>query len=361
MKTNNSFFFTLLIAALIFALPYAQAETQPRIPDKLMLDGTIYADGNIGLNRDRLADIFLQVAIPSSFGKPGGIDFRPLSKQKRYSDFYRAENFKRNYPWLYPYLYESDPPALLAVNKWVGPIRISLGLPNNYQSYGDKNEAFGYYLNMGSNAKPAYQTARSWVENEASHLAPTLSGLTGLNIEFTAEELPGDPASVSNVRIILMDDVKWWETKFKSGGKSVSASLPDWPQSWLAIEPHLVTRIPFTPQFTRQVDGYFISNNDNQIQFAVCYIWAGHEEALIRKLTQECLVRSLGFSGFHTSSHSERISVLTPWNGLFDFPALAIVYNSQLTDMDQFLIKTLYAPAIKPGMPYGDALNLLAP
>lgn len=358
--------FIAFTALLLSAAYYTNTEVRSIIPNELVLDGRTYTDGNGGIGKHRLIENFLLTATATSFGKPGAMYYTPLSARSEISDFYNPEIFKRNYPWLYPYLYETkDHPSLLSINKWVKPVRISLGLPNRYQSFGKENKAFGYFLDVGNNPKPPYRAARAWVEDESSRMAPILSDLTNLDIAFIAEELPNDPTSISNVRIILMDDVSSWETKFKTGNRNRTTSLRDWDKSWIAIEPHLVTRIPFTPEFVHQVNGYYISNADNEIQFSVCYIWTGHEEAMVKKLTQECLVRSLGFQGFNTIHYHDDTSksVLYSWNDPYDsspeIDIKAIAYEPRLTDLDQFFIKTLYSPAIKPGMDYMSVFKLL--
>lgn len=370
----NYYFLVILTVFLV-----GEARANEIVPQSVPLDGQIYE----GTRRQMLINSFISVSAPTQFVFSSSSDFS-FPQESVSFDFFNSESIKRNYPWLYPYLYESKIPPLLSVNKWVKPIRISLDLPNNYQSFGEENKAFGYYLgSWGTNSpRPEYLSARSWVQAESSRTASELSRLTGHDIKFVAEEPLNDPLAVSNVRVVLMDNVKWWSSKFKIGGKQISANLTNWGHSWLAIEPFLITRIPFTPGNTRQVEGYFISNERNEIQFAVCYIWSGHEKTLLQKLVQECLVRSLGLPGSFDIKFHQPVSFFGFWNGMqnpsvwdvkakkmIEYPVIFLnpenmekptPYELELSDIDKFFVKTLYSPAIKPGATYVDLYNLLA-
>lgn len=66
---------------------------------------------------------------------------------------------------------------------------------------------------------------------------------------------------------------------------------PSWFQSYI------VDAVRYTPMSRSQVDGYFLPNKDNVIELAVCPIWGGHSDSVLRQMISECLMRSLGLPG----------------------------------------------------------------
>lgn len=122
------------------------------------------------------------------------------------------------------------------------------------------------------------------------------------------------------------------------------------------LERHIVNKTAFTPGLNSQVRGYFISNDSNEIQWAICYIWTGHENAMLEKLTQECLARSLGIPNFFISDPMKPMSVLGLWNFPNEEDAHSIKnksnYISDYSAIDKAFISALYNPQIRPGMRY---------
>lgn len=329
---------------------------------------------SLSYNQADVVGAFLQSTMSADAGRfrnfvPNGYSPDP----SKADDFFRPERFKAAYPWLYPLLYENrESPKMLVVNKWVKPLRIGIGLPNDFQTYdGSENPDFGLFIHSSNYTLPEYTKAQGFVEEEAKEIVPHLAQLTGLDIKYVPNVRDNDAASYQNVNIILLKDAdeNRWSTKFKGGRVLKSGNAGINAHSWHHIEQRLVNAVNFTPNHDDQVDGYFISNAANEIQFAVCYIWIGHEESMLRKLAQECLVRSLGFPGDHSLLWGrESISVLRAWNTERPIEPEDIAkplsqdanYSTGISETDRRFIRTLYSGLIKPGAEYWDIFNLLS-
>lgn len=291
------------------------------------------------------------------------------------------------YPWLYPHIVpENGLPKPLAINKWAQPIKISFGMPNDLKRF-DQNsgsrrvtlslekrdgEWNGFYYELNDSIRDI----RSYggfplVEDEIKVFAEAASPIIDLPVSYLS---PGQETKddYGNIRINLFKDDVLAASKVNGGthpglfkrdnrpkpsffGIRFGINGPPPPSDYPEIEPILNTRTTFQ-NFSRHVEGYFLSNEKNEIQMAVCYIWEGHKPEILRGLIRECLLRSMGFPGL-TNRGFKEISLLGEWNqqnGNGPKPEY-LEYFSQpfaLTEKDRRFLELLYSESIQPGMDY---------
>ena len=90
-------------------------------------------------------------------------------------------------------------------------------------------------------------------------------------------------------------------------------------------------------------------DENNNIKFAVCYIWSGHTDEMIKALASECLFRSLGLPDLFSAKGQ---SLLKDWNKNTDLK------SSRSDDgipqhpsaIDKLFVRMLYDPQVRPGM-----------
>lgn len=318
------------------------------------------------------------------------ITFQTYNDQLLHSDDIRVT--QSAYPWLYPHLVpENGLPKPLAVNKWTQPIRIAFGMPNDLKPYEDAPEngkrvfklvyprllegkwtGFHFAINDHIADIKSYDSF-SVVENEIKGFAEAVSPIVGLPVSYIAPDLETKD-QYGNIRINLFkdDSLKTQSTnRLVSDGafKRVDRQIPGIygvkfgingpppPSSFSELEAMLKTPITFK-SLRRHVEGYFLSNEKNEIQMAVCYIWEGHTIEILRGLIRECLLRSLGFPDPAyplAGILSEELSMLGNWNGstgpMPRFPDY-LHKPLSLTDADRFFLSFLYSPKIQAGMDY---------
>lgn len=323
--------------------------------------------------------------------------------------------FKPKYPWLYEYLYRDEGvPRYAAVNKWEKPIKISFGFPNDLQpvipekapdteqthtvpaSRYQQQKAADLYESTVFDARhnditihetiaEKIKQAQNVSEQEVTRHVKNLSELTGLDVTYLphTEETPDNMA---NVRIVFVDNMKDgcggnWKTPFKrrvipdSSLKGTSWRCSPSPVSRFEytkyilnmrfradFEQYLSTAVLFTPEAERQVDGYLLPNADNSIGMSFCFITIDHSPEMIKGLVRECLVRSLGLT---QAPYDNGTALLGYWNNPDQLITKRARNNipkepPEITEMDRFLIKTLYNPQINPGMTVPDLARLLS-
>lgn len=379
-------FAAAVIALFIFCgMPTHAADSNSAVLAKeVTLDGTSYTQ------RDVL-DLFLKSAFSKSNHRYTGYpEFRtdpPPGKNRGalvYEPFFSPARFSKEYPWLYPHLYFPEGmPKAFVLNKWVKPIRISVGYPNDLKPYISpeyKGKALTDYpewphfdrederRNLMDTilVAPGWQTkaeAYSVVEQEARDFAPEISNLVNLPVSFLPhkEETKDNFASM---RIILIDSPKE-KFKFKLAPR----------ETWLSLSPEagevpkeetlfslrssmLEASVNFTPEDLRQVEGLILPNARNEIDMTFCFIWNSHKEWLLRGLVRECMLRSLGIPerviSWKMQPEDTLNILLSSWNmGGRGTGTLS------LSETDKSVVKTLYNPALKPGMSPKEALTAL--
>lgn len=299
------------------------------------------------------------------------------------------------YPWLYPHLVpENGLPKPLAVNKWTQPINISFGMPNDLEPFEEMNKEAKKAPSISGKKRIFLDKTREgkWnglyyelndpiadikgyrsfpvAEDEVKAFSEVVSPVIGLSVSYLAPELE-TKENYGNIRINLFkDDVlaankisgsdhgglynRESRPKPKFNTVVTGVGAPPW-FDFQQLEPLLNTRLSFN-NFGRHVEGYFLSNEKNEIQMAVCYIWEGHKPEILRGLIRECLLRSMGFPGL-TNRGFKEISLLGEWNqqnGNGPKPEY-LEYFSQpfaLTEKDRRFLELLYSESIQPGMDY---------
>lgn len=373
--------FPVLLFALLALCGVARAET-----GKVTI-------GRKEFSKPEVIRSFLYASISPGFGFEIGENYTPLYNQSHpdSNKLFAPETFREAYPWLYPLLYPDGLPHALVINKWTQPVRISMSFPNDLKPYGDAGkEPVMARLATWDKEERINKQAEQIVRDEAAKAAPELAVLTGLPVTWVPDEPKGDPKAVSNLRIVMVHDISLWTTPFsygvnrstRSGSGERLRNSPD-IYHFDTVERRLSTLVAFTPMYAYGVNGYFVPDQDNEIQFALCYIWDGHDEPVLRKLVQECLVRGLGLPGAASLNYKEQ-AVLSSWHGPFplDYDRLTkeekeIVYSVVAipeslkdkfvfppvvpgrTESDDYFVRLLYSDFIKPGMTYLDVYKTL--
>jgi hypothetical protein len=125
------------------------------------------------------------------------------------------------------------------------------------------------------------------------------------------------------------------------------------------FEEFIFGSVPFTPSATRQVEGYFVPNNDNTIGFAVCKISPDHDIQIQKSLITECFIRALGLPDASLTADNSALGI---WNQesnrerIVTANPVSEYLPIQLTEYDAFMLSLLYCPEIHPGMNRYDVL-----
>ena len=262
------------------------------------------------------------------------------------------------------------------------------GRPPHQMSYGDDQQANWLasdkvvqdYIDLRSSKSAQI------IRDEVVAIEGDLSELTGLPVAYVDEKTRD--TNISNLRIVLEtpESAKHWITDYRRGGVEGSASF----RSNFEKNTSLMS-VNFTPIFgLYQVDGYFLSNENSEIVFSVCYIKDQHPETTLKKLVRECVLRSLGLPEIQRVSEN---SVLGPWNRPFAESvdlgtveaALQTVLDKDstrallrscgalfayfpyghgegpeeigLSDFDKEMVRVLYSTELKAGMTFLDVIN----
>ncbi|MFN3825994.1 MAG: hypothetical protein ACK4NR_00010 [Micavibrio sp.] len=356
----SSFFFILLLIFQTSSASYAN-EQIAALPEAVMLDGHAYKKEQI--NQSFLDAVFVKDVLNQT---DDGLNLT-LSPFSEGVGPLEAEKIRNNYPWLYKHIYPDSLPRLLVVNKWVKPIRIALGMPNNLRPLKDKYEAF--YIEKKSDE---YFTSLMQselikdLEGVISDFAPDIEKLINLPVNYVSQD-QNDLSAAAEIRIVITDDnvppVHYRHRREGFLGES------GWEVTLYKFrsplgEGNIKTGFVFASDFKNQVDGYVLVNERNEIEMSICYINKHNEAREIALMLKECLVRSLGLLGPvrpYDQEASLSPSLLTLWRVGDDWAPfkLELPPEKGLSDFDQYLIRTLYNPALKPGMDYIKAQEIL--
>lgn len=346
--------------------PIITKAAEPLLTEEIVLDGQTYSRKQLllafldavftkdTLNENERGDLYL-----SNPGYPDGE-----------TGFYSPEYLKEKYPWLYPHIYPDAAPRLLAINKWTKPIRISLGMPNNLKTFGPYKDGqkrefaiFSLYPTE-KNTEISDSNNYAQLKEKISKLSILLEKQTNIDIKII---LPNSETiqNYGNVRIVFVDKSHFDDSEFRNPATPHIFGVGQFiPRNFRSFEHNIATGFKFASGAKKQVDGYFLTNSKNEIEMAFCYIWHGHEQSTLNALLHECLVRSLGFSGAVAvrGYKSAPESILTLWNEPEEWPKKhkdKATPPENLSEFDQFMIRTLYNPALRPGMDYLQAQRIL--
>lgn len=355
-----------LLLVLAMVIPVVSHAEDAVAPASVVLDGQEF-------KRDQLERAFFSSVFTKDILNDvrGRIQFNyPDDFDDSVDDFLGRKNLSKNYPWLYPHIYITDLPKLLAVNKWVRPIRISFGMPKGVN--GANNFNYGNTSEVEINSFKSSENFSS-LEKQMSFLAQDISELSQIDITY----LPHDQETnliQGNLRINFMSlnenaqNFEMHKYKTRGGGMYVVSSWTPIYNFRSIEDTYIKNGFVFTDSSNKQVDGYILSNGKNEIEMAICYIWVGHELEMIKSLINECILRSLGFPGFVYPAGMKdpvALSYLGPWNDpdtldVFDKSTQGKIKTPMgLSEFDKFMIQTLYRPEIKPGMDYIQVRNIL--
>lgn len=197
---------------------------------------------------------------------------------------------------------------------------------------------------------------QSWylIEQQVRALIPTIQKMTGKKVTFVP---PGDPREYTHefarIRIVPVRTVGFKTTRRDAHAPPAG----DW--NILDNEYQFWGGVPFSEDMDYQPDGYLLPFHNGSLGMAVCKIYPGYPEGVVKAMISECLMRSLGLPG--VSGMKETTSVLTDWNANFRQnldPDLS-AYHKYLK-YDRLLMKLLYCPALKSGMTADEATEALS-
>ncbi|HEY0901686.1 MAG TPA: hypothetical protein VGD95_06135 [Micavibrio sp.] len=353
------------LLALFLSVQTALAQSQPIWPEEIVLDGVKFNRSD--LNGAFAESVFTKDMMNDHKGRPN------LDITQRYSSLTDPENIKREYPWLYEHIYPSDGlPKLLSVSKWNKPVRITFGMPNDIRPYAKPEDSRNEEFTMEGKGREYMEAYRSGpliqsLVPSVKNISDQLSKLTGLNISYLAHEQE-TKENLAEIRVNIQslsrnkpENHFKMERGYDYGLSSYGPNNVPFHGGY--AENAIKTGFVFTATSRQQVDGYILTNAKNEIVMAVCYIWNGHEPDMIKKLVHEYILRSLGLpGGIPIVTGSKPKSYLTYWNDSDVWGEDESQKPPQpegISEFDQFMIKTLYNPALKPGMDYVEAQKIL--
>lgn len=198
-----------------------------------------------------------------------------------------------------------------ALNKWQqNDITVGIGLPPASPEIANKETK---YISEQSRMNRTGQGDEALVKDVIYNLADPIKQATGLSVRFMvpSEESYEDHA---DVRIMFEFGHFAQNNKFKVLAATV-------PSEWENIGNQAVR---FTPRARSEVEGYYVSEADNHIQTARCYIWPDHEKALQRGLISECLLRVLGLP---EQLRANTAGLLGNWNKQHDAYSMNVLID----------------------------------
>ena len=368
--------FIAIITALTFV--FALQSTAP-LADNKKVDTTTAPlprytiDGKQYL-KDQLAMEFIQSAYPRSMWSDDllnrGVGFLTPSWYSRKS--HPTLNF---YPdWLVEYaLREKGRPVFDGLNRWQGDITIGVGFPPPSKVH-EKTEGFA--------ARATDQILR---------IQKDLQSATGRRVTY----IPPDdetPANFARIRIIDGDLESFFrENKFKLYRAKMGPIATPLQTNQCTeydfgkynfmqyLEGLFQDAVRFTSLARAQVEGYFVTDNKNNIEFAACYIWPHHETKMLNALINECLVRAMGLP---EQPLRQDTALIGNWNLAHDghskryvldgdkknmraskekyrpFPnALTTNAPQELTAYDKTILGLLYCNKLSAGQPRYDVMD----
>lgn len=284
-------------------------------------------------------------------------EYRPLYKSRI---AVRRDDLHANYPWIEQLLYPAVAPRLLSINRWAHSPEITVLFEHNFTSL-ENVSSVPFILTVGNikagvptpeaasfSASEEFQTLRSFV----SQSARAISAVTGMRLFLNKVDRP----ALGAINIVLVSNNTLGGTHYKLPSDYSFSVLNSWTNTdyvdlrgVYGLEREFPHAIKFSPTFPDQVDGYFVTNENNEIEFSMCYIWSGHNDDTIKSLALECLVRSMGLPGGIRPKHSP--SILSSWSKHGEtLEVVAGGSTDPLTDIDKRLLSTLYLPQLHTGM-----------
>lgn len=187
------------------------------------------------------------------------------------------------------------------INKWNKGITIGIGWPQ-------------------SNEKIDEETTQL-VEKHIKEVIPTLSEATGLEISYQPQAAPQEQTeNYAKIRIVPIT-----ETNLRNRFKTLYFHPNFLTENYfLKLQTAFLSAVPFTPYLKSSVDGYFIPDNKNNIQFAVCNILVSPRNNYLGSLVSECLIRALGLPN---ASKLNDTALVGNWNQKNDISSLTVWHD----------------------------------
>ncbi|HIF26208.1 MAG TPA: hypothetical protein EYG18_05175 [Micavibrio sp.] len=381
------FLCAFVFPSLWFKVAVAEPLTLEQINNKelhVTLDGIAYS-------YEEIAEAFVQSSVSIRSGKTqtfyGHIPY--LSFEQSYDRLispnipFRTDynEFEQDYQWLIKLLDTQETAAKSHVfNKWRTPVKIALSMPYNFQRQANSEyheNATKVSLSAGE-ALSNKQVSLATVTKTIEQLTPQLEEATNHKVSFIYSETPLSEETPANMRVVLVKS-KHWRTPFKKDVVLVSGSgrgtIIDFRTD---IEKFLINAFHFTPTSQPisapldQVDGFFVTNDKNEIIFSVCFILDSTEPDMLERLTQECLLRSFGLPNHQMVTANSYLSLwntrdITYLNSDKEVDQTPLKYKhaksieleaNQINEFDTHMLKMLYQSDIQAGM---EAHHLIQP
>lgn len=372
--------------------------------------GSNCASGSITLDdrpipRDQLIWDFAQIAFSSTLWLETVEDQSFLVRSRIHKGHGTTNSTDQT--WLSPFINKSQAPARTGViNKWMAQeITVGVGWPSDIDQFFQHT--------------PPDKPSREFI-NTVQAVTVGIAKESGLNLKFVHPDDPQENTeSFARIRIVPIKSTGL-HNKYKSYVVDASHTRHPRIQSYQTM---IDNAVEFTPYSRSQVDGFFIPNENNQIEFAGCRIVSGLSPEMRSALVTECLLRSLGLpntvqtyrflpyrgSANHSFQMSRSSFFLGLWNQQEDASSKTIfhdgenalnitthepsvifdedkkifrrvhtpirplplgneavpsplgesVKHSRITQYDAKLIRMLYCDAIKPGMDREMAIRAL--
>lgn len=377
----GTFIVCLSFVLLVAAYPsFAQSDKRPakeHLPVEISFDGT-------KVRKDALFDYFYNAAFSARVPDR-------LSPIPKYG-YVAGEILAEKYPALYPLTFHAaGVPEFMAINKWAGPVEVT---------FGHARDAFaGFAVDQSGDTLKGIGGIEVFVQQastQINQIAGTIKAHTGINISLAEKNIPTQ--SAGRIHIVFSNEIPRLCNAGHDGpckeGKGERDFLqkrrpyvsqvyrsvikdPAFPEDpsndaqksklWDSIFPYAVT---FTPGNMKQVNGYFVTNDKNEIQFSVCYLpmHPAYGDRFIG-LLNECLMRSMGLPGAIREMVTEfdPPSILSYWGDYQQWSARMLINNhsdtiarQNISSLDWFLLETLYHPSVHAGMTVKQVYNLFA-
>ncbi len=310
------------------------------------------------INKDNAADDFIAAAFSSDTFKVRGVSDYLKKKdsvpEKSDSAFLYYQELTKQYdPWIYERIFRPDGmPEKNVLNKWTQDIKISTLWPGDPVQGKFTQTRGGIGWNSGIVHDPKVEAL---IERQVLSVLPVLKNTTGLDISYLNHSDETD-SNFANIRIVYFSSIcDGSDNIYKLGdcAFALDERIELFYRMISSLHGHsLSSMVPFTPKSDRQVEGVIFPNENNEIDFAVCFVWKGHPEIVIKGLVTECLVRAMGLpnpisgndnalSLWNTSKlikrpnsatiNPEDISAIVPVTpSEYDQHILSILYNEKL-------------------------------
>lgn len=352
-----------LLLVLAMVIPVVSHAEDAVAPASVVLDGQEF-------KRDQLERAFFSSVFTKDIlndAVKGKIDFGLGSYVDGGSSL--SKYISQNFPWLNPHIFpQTELPKILAINKWVKPVQISFGMPNDMKPLSNQeNKQFRLLFSPHDSRTLSDVDLDHSYSKLLSDMSSKLGHLSGISVRYfpPQQETTQDFA---NIRINFLSSENFDRDHYRIGDVSymVSNSWGGGETIYFRGRMGMVSKIkngfPFTQKSRYQVEGHILTNEKNEIQMSICYIWDGHPQDLIKALIYECVIRSMGFTGPVYPMSPVPVTALSLWNDNEEWPEkyrAEIKQPTELSEFDKFMIQTLYKPEIKPGMDYIQVRNIL--